>query len=327
MGVNAIQTYAMWSLHEPFRPGAFDFSGPLDLEAFLDAAAAEGLWVLLRPGPYVCAEVDAGGLPWWLHDPSVPGAGPEMKPRTADPDFLGFVDAWWGKLLPMMRPRLAANGGNVLMVQMENEYGSFNSEFLSFFLYFWERDRERWGRGLEGRERKRERERESVRKRGKEKNSDRRLKREREKKTLKNFFKTASCGTDSEGEYLRHLISTARTHLGDDVLFYTTDPPGVAKHGSLPGKEVLTLVDYGERVFFFYFFFRFFFIFFFFSSKTKTKTHSFFPTTTTTTTPSTQKKPLSQDQASTPPGPSPRPTSSTPPGTAPLSTRSFTPGG
>ena len=130
MGVNAIQTYTMWSLHEPFRPGSFDFSGPLDLEAFLDAAAAEGLWVLLRPGPYVCAEVDAGGLPWWLHDPAVPGAGPEMRPRTADPDFLRFVDAWWGKLLPMMRSRLAANGGNILMVQMENEYGSFNSEFF-----------------------------------------------------------------------------------------------------------------------------------------------------------------------------------------------------
>ena len=187
MGVNAIQTYAMWSLHEPFRPGAFDFSGPLDLEAFLDAAAAEGLWVLLRPGPYVCAEVDAGGLPWWLHDPSVPGAGPEMKPRTADPDFLGFVDAWWGKLLPMMRPRLAANGGNVLMVQMENEYGSFNSEFLSFFLYFWERDRERWGRGLEGRERKRERERESERKKQRPTTEERERKKN-SKKLLQNSF-------------------------------------------------------------------------------------------------------------------------------------------
>jgi len=129
MGVNSIQTYVMWSLHEPFRPGSYDFSGPVDFEKFLDIAAEEGLWVLLRPGPYVCAEVDAGGLPWWLHDPSVPGAGPEMRPRTADPAFLRFVDSWWGKLLPMMRPRLAVNGGNILMVQMENEYGSFNSEF------------------------------------------------------------------------------------------------------------------------------------------------------------------------------------------------------
>ena len=79
--------------------------------------------------------------------------------------------------------------------------------------------------------------------------------RERERnleKLKKNSFKkkTASCGTDKEGEYLRHLISTARTHLGDDVLFYTTDPPGVAQHGSLPGKEVLTLVDYGTMGFF-----------------------------------------------------------------------------
>lgn len=128
MGVNAIQTYAMWNLHEPFRPGQYDFSGPLDFEKFLDVAASEGLWVLLRPGPYVCAEVDAGGLPWWLHDPSVPGAGPDMKPRTSDPNFLSFIDSWWGKLLPMMKPRLAVNGGNILMVQIENEYGSFNSK-------------------------------------------------------------------------------------------------------------------------------------------------------------------------------------------------------
>lgn len=146
MGVNAIQTYTMWHLHEPFRPGSYDFSGPLDLEAFLDAAAAEGLWVLLRPGPYVCAEVDAGGLPWWLHDPSAgSGAGPQLRPRTADPAFLGFVDSWWGTLLPMMRPRMAVNGGNVLMVQMENEYGSFNSTsfFSFFFLLESERGRER----------------------------------------------------------------------------------------------------------------------------------------------------------------------------------------
>jgi beta-galactosidase GanA len=135
MGVNAIQTYAMWNLHEPFRPGVYDFAGPYDIERFLDVAAEEGLWVLLRPGPYVCAEVDAGGLPWWLHDPSSGnGAGPELKARTADPAFLGFVDSWWGKLLPMMAPRMAVNGGNVLMVQMENEYGSFNSESRFFFL-------------------------------------------------------------------------------------------------------------------------------------------------------------------------------------------------
>ncbi|XP_028920138.1 beta-galactosidase-1-like protein isoform X2 [Ornithorhynchus anatinus] len=117
-GLNAVQVYVPWNYHEP-RPGVYDFAGERDLEAFLEAVAAEGLLVILRPGPYICAEWEMGGLPSWLLRKA------DVVPRTSDPDFLDAVDAWFHVLLPKVRLHLYQNGGNIISVQVENEYGSY----------------------------------------------------------------------------------------------------------------------------------------------------------------------------------------------------------
>ena len=119
MGINAIQFYVQWNLHER-HPGNYTFEGDLDVGSFLLEAQKLGLVVLLRVGPYVCGEVNGGGLPFWLKQ-----LHPNMKIRTNDPDYLNYVDRWWSVLLPMIRPYLYENGGPVVMVQLENEYGSY----------------------------------------------------------------------------------------------------------------------------------------------------------------------------------------------------------
>ncbi|MBN3295206.1 BGAL galactosidase, partial [Amia calva] len=117
-GLNAIQTYVPWNYHEP-TPGIYNFSGDRDLEHFLDLANQTGLLVILRPGPYICAEWEMGGLPaWLLHKPNI-------ILRSADPDYLQAVDSWLAVLLPKMKPWLYSNGGNIISVQVENEYGSY----------------------------------------------------------------------------------------------------------------------------------------------------------------------------------------------------------
>ncbi|MGW6817520.1 glycoside hydrolase family 35 protein [Streptomyces sp. NPDC055005] len=118
MGLNTVETYVPWNLHEP-RPGEFRMKGGLDLPAFLDLAAAEGLYVLLRPGPYICAEWEGGGLPSWLL------ADPDIRLRSRDPRFLTAVDDHFRRLLPPLRNRFATRGGPVLAVQVENEYGAY----------------------------------------------------------------------------------------------------------------------------------------------------------------------------------------------------------
>ncbi|MFW6597285.1 glycoside hydrolase family 35 protein [Propionibacteriaceae bacterium Y2011] len=121
MGLNCVETYVPWNLHEP-RQGEFDFAGLGDLERFLDLAAEVGLDAIVRPGPYICAEWDAGGLPiWLLADESVPL-------RCADPRFLSAVDRWFDVLIPRIAVRQTTHGGNVIMVQVENEYGSYGSD-------------------------------------------------------------------------------------------------------------------------------------------------------------------------------------------------------
>ncbi|MFI9814947.1 glycoside hydrolase family 35 protein [Saccharothrix variisporea] len=115
MGLNTVETYVPWNLHEP-TPGRYH-----DLDAltrFLDAAAAEGLDAIVRPGPYICAEWENGGLPWWLSGPL----------RCAHPDFLAAVDSWFDVLVPRIAARQTTRGGNVVMVQVENEYGSYGSD-------------------------------------------------------------------------------------------------------------------------------------------------------------------------------------------------------
>ncbi|NXD83220.1 BGAL galactosidase, partial [Halcyon senegalensis] len=117
-GLDAIQTYVPWNYHEP-QPGAYNFSGDKDLEHFLELANDTGLLVILRAGPYICAEWDMGGLPAWLLEKK------SIVLRSSDSDYLAAVEKWMNVLLPKMRPHLYENGGPIIMVQVENEYGSY----------------------------------------------------------------------------------------------------------------------------------------------------------------------------------------------------------
>lgn len=118
-GLNAVQTYIEWSQHEP-EPQVYNFDGNLDFVSFINTAADHGLYVILRAGPYICAERDMGGLPYWLLRENS-----SMILRTHDPSYLTYVDLWMDKLLPMIKPLLYINGGPILTVQVENEYGSY----------------------------------------------------------------------------------------------------------------------------------------------------------------------------------------------------------
>ncbi|GAB3536788.1 beta-galactosidase [Arthrobacter tecti] len=121
MGLNTIETYVPWNLHEP-KPGQYRFDGLADLERFLDLVAELGMDAIVRPGPYICAEWDNGGLPSWLT------GRPGIRIRTADPNYLGAVDRWFDELIPRIASRQVTRGGNVTMVQVENEYGSYGSD-------------------------------------------------------------------------------------------------------------------------------------------------------------------------------------------------------
>ncbi|MFG2308015.1 beta-galactosidase family protein [Streptomyces sp. NPDC048566] len=121
MGLNTVETYVPWNLHQP-RPDRFVMDGGLDLPRFLDLAAAEGLHVLLRPGPYICAEWEGGGLPSWLL------TEPDIQLRSRDPRFLAAVDHFFDRLLTPLRPYLASQGGPILAVQVENEYGAYGDD-------------------------------------------------------------------------------------------------------------------------------------------------------------------------------------------------------
>ncbi|WP_371494259.1 beta-galactosidase [Kitasatospora sp. NBC_00374] len=121
MGLNTVETYVPWNLHQPNRD-EFRMDAGLDLPAFLDLAAAEGLHVLLRPGPYICAEWEGGGLPSWLL------TEPDILLRSQDPRYLAAVDDYFGHLLPPLLRHLGTRGGPVLAVQVENEYGAYGDD-------------------------------------------------------------------------------------------------------------------------------------------------------------------------------------------------------
>jgi beta-galactosidase len=121
MGLNTISTYVFWDLHEP-RPGAYDFTGQLDVAAFIRTAQEEGLHVILRPGPYVCAEWDLGGLPPWLL------ADESIVLRSNDEKFVKPVERWLSRLGRELAPLQVENGGPIIAVQVENEYGSFDRD-------------------------------------------------------------------------------------------------------------------------------------------------------------------------------------------------------
>ncbi|MCX4862853.1 beta-galactosidase [Streptomyces sp. NBC_00257] len=121
MGLNTIETYVPWNLHQP-RPGRFRLDGGLDLPRFIELAAAEGLHVLLRPGPYICAEWEGGGLPSWLL------GEPGIQLRSRDPRFLDAVDDYFVRLFTPLQHCFASRGGPVLAVQVENEYGAYGDD-------------------------------------------------------------------------------------------------------------------------------------------------------------------------------------------------------
>ncbi|MET9495304.1 beta-galactosidase family protein [Streptomyces sp. NPDC006552] len=121
MGLNCVETYVPWNLHEP-RPG--EVRDVAAVGRFVDAAREAGLWVIVRPGPYMCAEWENGGLPHWVTGPL--GA----RVRTRDAEFLAWVRRWFEVLLPQVVERQCDRGGPVIMVQVENEYGSYGSDAL-----------------------------------------------------------------------------------------------------------------------------------------------------------------------------------------------------
>lgn len=121
MGLNTICTYLFWNVHEP-QPGKWDFEGNADFVAFIKACQEEGLYVLVRPGPYVCTEWEFGGFPGWLL------ADPQTVVRSTDPKFLKPAMAYLEKVSSMLKPLQIENGGPVLMVQVENEYGSYGDD-------------------------------------------------------------------------------------------------------------------------------------------------------------------------------------------------------
>lgn len=119
-GLNTVETYVAWNVHEP-QPGRFDFTAQLDLARFIRLAGSLGLDVILRPGPYICAEWDLGGLPAWLLADST------MKLRTTHPGYLDAVARYFDRVIDEVRPLLAHNGGPIVAVQIENEYGSYGN--------------------------------------------------------------------------------------------------------------------------------------------------------------------------------------------------------
>ena len=121
MGLNTICTYVFWNYHETEK-GKYNFSGNADVAEFVKAAQEEGLWVIIRPSPYACAEWEFGGYPWWLIKEK------NLKVRSRDPKFLemsrNYIKAFAKELTPLQ----ITQGGPIIMVQVENEYGSYDKD-------------------------------------------------------------------------------------------------------------------------------------------------------------------------------------------------------
>lgn len=121
MGLNTVSIYVFWNQHEP-REGQFNFAGDADVAQFVRLAQKEGLWVILRPGPYCCAEWDFGGYPWWLLKQR------DLQVRSQDPRFLAAAETYMKKLGDQLAPLQITQGGPIILVQVENEYGSYAVE-------------------------------------------------------------------------------------------------------------------------------------------------------------------------------------------------------
>lgn len=118
LGMNTVCIYIFWNIHEQ-KEGEFDFTGNNDIAEFCRLAKKNGMYVIVRPGPYVCAEWEMGGLPWWLLKKK------DIKLREQDPYFMERVDKFEQKVAEQLAPLTIQKGGPIIMVQVENEYGSY----------------------------------------------------------------------------------------------------------------------------------------------------------------------------------------------------------
>ncbi|HLP04421.1 MAG TPA: beta-galactosidase family protein, partial [Paludibacter sp.] len=122
MGMNTICIYIFWNYHEQ-QPGVFDFAGDKDIAEFVRLIQKNGMYCIVRPGPYVCAEWDMGGLPWWLLKKD------DLKVRTKnDPFYMEKVNTYIKEVAKQLAPLQIQNGGPIIMVQVENEYGTWGDD-------------------------------------------------------------------------------------------------------------------------------------------------------------------------------------------------------
>lgn len=121
LGLNTVETYIPWNLHEP-KPGTYCFDGMLDIERFIKIAEKLGLYVIVRPSPYICAEWEFGGLPGWLLKED------GMRLRVSEGPFLKAFEAYYNVLIPKLVPHQIDKGGNIILMQVENEYGYFAND-------------------------------------------------------------------------------------------------------------------------------------------------------------------------------------------------------
>ncbi|MBO7596557.1 MAG: beta-galactosidase [Bacteroidales bacterium] len=118
LGMNTLCIYIFWNYHE-MEEGVFDFTGNKDIAEFCRLAQKNGMYIIVRPGPYVCAEWEMGGLPWWLLK------NDSIQLRTLDADYMNHVEKFMAEVGKQLGPLQITNGGNIIMVQVENEYGSY----------------------------------------------------------------------------------------------------------------------------------------------------------------------------------------------------------
>ena len=121
LGMNAVCIYIFWNIHEQ-KEGQFDFTGNNDVAEFCRLAQKNGLYVIVRPGPYVCAEWEMGGLPWWLLKKK------DIRLRERDPYFMERVKIFEEKVGEQLKPLTIQNGGPIIMFQVENEFGSYGED-------------------------------------------------------------------------------------------------------------------------------------------------------------------------------------------------------
>ena len=121
LGMNTLCLYVFWNIHEQ-REGVFDFTGNNDVAEFCRLAQKNGMYVIVRPGPYVCAEWEMGGLPWWLLKKK------DIRLRERDPYFMERVKIFEQKVGEQLKPLTIQNGGPIIMIQVENEYGSYGED-------------------------------------------------------------------------------------------------------------------------------------------------------------------------------------------------------